>query len=82
MRGMHEVEGFARERMPIAHGDRAAHVEIGRERPFEFARLELGEPADGRMAADGVVMFAHDGRAAMGDIPAPGGGAPARRPGN
>ena len=69
MRGMHELEGFARERIPIAHGDRAAHVEIGRERLFELARLEFGEPADGRMAADGVVMLAHDGRAAMGDPP-------------
>src|SRR6266699_6132735 len=65
--GAHGLDGLLRERMPIAHGNEAARVEIGRERLFELARLELGEPADGRMAADGVVMFANNAGAAMGN---------------
>src|SRR5579859_2033611 len=55
--------------MPVAHGDEAAGVEIGCERGFESARLKFGEPTDRRLAADGVVMFANDSGAAMGDPP-------------
>ena len=58
--------------MPVTHGDEAAGVEVARKGGFESARLKFGEPADGRLAADGVVMFANDSGAAMGDPPREG----------
>src|SRR5579863_6248117 len=65
----YRVDSFLCERMPVAHGDEAAGVEIGRERGFESARLKFGEPTDRRLAADSVVMFANDSGAAVGDPP-------------
>src|SRR6202030_755669 len=41
----YSVDSFLRERMPVAHGDEAAGVEVARKGGFESARLKFGEPA-------------------------------------
>src|SRR3989475_9563773 len=58
--------------MPITHGDEAARVEIRREGLFQSAGLAFGKVADGRLAANGIVMFANDTRTAVGDPPREG----------
>jgi hypothetical protein len=63
----YRIDGGLGERVPVTHGDEAARIEIARERLFESARLKFREPADGRLATDGIVVFANDAGAATGD---------------
>src|ERR1700728_3224343 len=53
--------------MPVAHGHDGAGRDMRTQRDFQGARLLLGEPADGRAAADLGVMSTRRFRAKDGN---------------